>query len=278
MSSATRPWGFIGLGEMGEPMVANLLHRGLGVIAFDQDASRVQLAAARGATAASSVAEVARGADVISICVRQGSQLDAVLDDGLVEHASADTTVLIHSTVGRGVCQAAAARLSSRGAAVLDAPVSGMRMAAEAGTLAFFVGGAQDVVDRVRYGLDAMGRSVVRVGDVGSGQIAKVANNLVAFGTAAVVHEATELARAAGVDEERLLAALAEGSGRSWAVENWAFLRREWIDSQPGGATAVRAIIEKDLTLAAETAAEVGTDAPFAALAGQIAPRVLSGE
>jgi 3-hydroxyisobutyrate dehydrogenase-like beta-hydroxyacid dehydrogenase len=244
MSSATRPWGFIGLGEMGEPMVANLLHRGLGVIAFDQDASRVQLAAARGATAASSVAEVARGADVISICVRQ----------------------------------AAAARLSSRGAAVLDAPVSGMRMAAEAGTLAFFVGGAQDVVDRVRYGLDAMGRSVVRVGDVGSGQIAKVANNLVAFGTAAVVHEATELARAAGVDEERLLAALAEGSGRSWAVENWAFLRREWIDSQPGGATAVRAIIEKDLTLAAETAAEVGTDAPFAALAGQIAPRVLSGE
>lgn len=271
-------WGFIGLGEMGEPMVGSLVDEGFDVVAFDRDPARVGLTAARGATAASSVAEVAHAADVVSICVRHAGQVDAVLDDGLLDHASARTLVLIHSTIGREACRAVAARLSAEEASVLDAPVSGMRMAAEAGTLAFFVGGAQDALERVRPGLDAMGRVAVHVGDVGAGQIAKIANNLVAFGNAAVVHEATELGRAAGLDEGRLLAALAEGSARSWAVENWPFLRRGWIDSQPGGASAVRAIVEKDLALAASAAADAGSDAPFTELAAGILPGVLSGE
>ncbi|MCA1682690.1 MAG: NAD(P)-dependent oxidoreductase [Actinobacteria bacterium] len=269
-------WGFIGLGEMGEPMAANLLCAGFDVIAFDRDAGRVRVAASRGATAASSVAEVARAAAVVSICVREAAQLDAVLDGGLVEHASAETAVLIHSTVGREACCAAAARLSARGATVVDAPVSGMRMAAEAATLAFFVGAAPDALDRVRHGLDAMGRVVVHVGDVGSGQIAKIANNLVAFGNAGILHEATELARAGGVEEHRLLEALAVGSARSWTLTNWGFLRRGWRESQPGGASAVRAIVEKDLTLAASSAATLGVEAPFAALAGRVVPGVVS--
>lgn len=277
-SGDSRPWGFIGLGEMGEPMAGSLLGQGLSVVAFDHERARVALAAARGATAATSVAEVALAADVVSICVRHAAQVDAVLDDGLVEHASPETVVLIHSTIGREACRATAARLAARGATVLDAPVSGMRMAAEAGSLAFFVGGAHEAVDRVRAGLDAMGRIVVHVGDVGAGQIAKIANNLVAFANAAILHEAMELARAAGLDERRLLAALIEGSGRSWAVENWDFLQRGWVDSQPGGAAAVRAIIEKDLALAASAAADAGRDAPFTALAAAIVPGVLSGE
>lgn len=274
----TGAWGFIGLGEMGEPMVASLLGQGLDVVAFDRDPRRARLAAGRGATAASSVAEVALAADVVSICVRDAEQVDAVLDDGLLEHVSQQTVVLIHSTIGREACRAAAARLGAREATVLDAPVSGMRMAAEAGALAFFVGGAPEALDRVRPGLDAMGRVVVHVGDIGAGQIAKIANNLVAFANAAVVHEATELGRAAGLDEGRLLAALSEGSARSWAVENWPFLRRGWIDSQPGGAPAVRAIVEKDLALAAGAVADLGIEAPFTALAGRIVPAALSGE
>lgn len=277
-SGDSRPWGFIGLGEMGEPMAGCLLGQGLDVVAFDQDPARVALAASRGATAAASVAEVALTADVVSICVRDAAQVDGVLDDGLVEHASPETAVLIHSTIGQEACRATAARLTARGAAVLDAPVSGMRMAAEAGTLAFFVGGAQEAVDRVRPGLHAMGRVVVHVGDLGAGQIAKIANNLVAFANAGILHEATVLARAAGLDEGRLLAALGEGSARSWAVENWEFLRRRWIDSHPGGAAAVRAIVEKDLALATSAAADAGSEAPFTALAAAVVPGVLSGE
>lgn len=274
----TGRWGFIGLGEMGEPMAGCLLDQGLDVVAFDHDPARVALVASRGASAAPSVAQVALAADAVSICVRDAAQVDAVLDDGLVEHASSETAVLIHSTIGREACRAAAARLTARGATVLDAPVSGMRMAAEAGALAFFVGGAREAVDRARPGLDAMGRVVLHVGDVGAGQIAKIANNLVAFANAGILHEATHLARAAGLDERRLLAALAEGSARSWAVDNWEFLRRDWVDSQPGGAAAVRAIVEKDLALAAEAAADAGGEARFTALAAAIVPGVLCGE
>jgi 3-hydroxyisobutyrate dehydrogenase-like beta-hydroxyacid dehydrogenase len=83
------------------------------------------------------------------------------------------------------------------------------------------------------------------------------------------------LARAAGVDEGRLVDALGEGSARAWAVENWRFLSREWIDSQPGGAGAVFEIVDKDLTLAKRTAEELGVEAPFASVAASTLPAVL---
>jgi 3-hydroxyisobutyrate dehydrogenase len=273
----TAPWGFIGLGEMGAPMVDNLLRHGVDVIAFDVDPSRVTAACERGARGATSPASVMGTTDVVSVCVRDGAQLDALLDDGLDEHASERTVLLVHSTIGAAACRALGERLAVRGAVVLDAPISGMRLAAEQGTLAFFVGGSSDALERVRHGLDAMGRVTIHVGDVGAGQAVKIANNLVAFGTAGIVHEATELARLAGVDEERVIEALAVGSARSWVVEHWSFLRREWIHSQPGGAAAVRDIVGKDLSLATGAANEAEIPAPFAELAERLVPRVLAG-
>jgi 3-hydroxyisobutyrate dehydrogenase-like beta-hydroxyacid dehydrogenase len=272
------PWGFIGLGEMGAPMVSSLLAGGLEVIAFDLDPGRLAGAGARGATTASSVAEIARAAAVVSICVRDAADLGAVLDDGLVAAATPETIVLVHSTVGREACVASAARLGERGAALLDAPVSGMRMAAEEAALTFFVGGRERVLASVRAGLEAMGRAVVHVGDVGAAQVVKIANNLVAFASAGVLHEAVSLARAAAVDEDRLLDALALGSARSWVVENWRFLSGEWSASQPEGAAAVRAIVEKDLSLAVAAARAVAVEAPLAERAAELVPGLLAGE
>jgi 3-hydroxyisobutyrate dehydrogenase len=183
--------------------------------------------------------------------------------------------VLIHSTIGPWACRAVAARLAAHGAAVLDAPVSGMRMAAAAGTLTFFVGGPGEALERARPGLEAMGQAVVHVGDVGAGQVVKIANNAVAFGTAGIVNEVLEIARRAGVDDERVVDALRQGSARSWVLENWAFLRSEWARSQPGGPAAVRDIVDKDLTLARLTADELGVDARFASLAARVVPGVL---
>jgi 3-hydroxyisobutyrate dehydrogenase-like beta-hydroxyacid dehydrogenase len=259
-------------------MVAQLLCHGLGVVAFDPDQGRVRLAASRGATAAASVAEVGAAARVVSVCVRDADQLDKVLQNGLLAAATPGMVVLIHSTVGPAACRLAAARLHEVGATVLDAPVSGMRMAAEAGTLTFFVGGPADALATVQGGLASMGRTVVHVGDVGAGQFVKIANNLVAFGTVGLLLEMSEAARAAGVAEERLIDALGHGSARSWVVENWGFLSRDWKHSQPGGAAAVRAIIEKDLALAARTAAELGVDASFSELAARVVPAALSTE
>jgi 3-hydroxyisobutyrate dehydrogenase-like beta-hydroxyacid dehydrogenase len=159
---------------------------------------------------------------------------------------------------------------------VLDAPVSGMRMAAEAGALTFFVGGPDSVLPFVRHGLGAMGEAVIHVGDVGAGQVVKIANNLIAFATAGVVDEAVTVARAAGVDERRLLQGLAHGSARSWIVDNWPFIRREWIASQPGGAAAVRTIVQKDLELAVAAADALAVDAPMAALAAGRVPALLA--
>lgn len=276
MGSTPGPWGFIGLGEMGQPMVSSLLAGGLEVIVFDVSAERLARSRSRGAVAAADVSELVRRAPVVSVCVRDGADLQAVLGDGLVEAASPQTTVIIHSTVGRDACRRAAARLAARGATLIDAPVSGMRMAAEAGSLTFFVGGAEESLHRVRHGLEAMGHAVVHVGDVGAGQTVKIANNLAAFAGAGVVNDAVSLARSAGVDEDRLLAALAQGSGRSWVAENWRFLRDEWVASQPGGAAAVHDIVEKDLTLAVDAAEALGLEAPFAALAARTVPTILS--
>lgn len=271
-------WGFIGLGEMGEPMVASLLSHGVGVTAYDRDPARVRLSAARGALAGATVADVARSSDVVSVCVRDAGQVEAVVEAGLAEAASPSTIVLIHSTIGASACRAVATRLAACGAAVLDAPVSGMRMAAAAGALTFFVGGPAEALERARIGLEAMGRAVVHVGDVGAGQVVKIANNAVAFGTAGIVNEVLEIARTAGVDDERVVDALRRGSARSWVLENWAFLTSDWVRSQPGGAAAVRDIVDKDLTLARVTADELGVDARFASLAAGIVPGVLGAE
>jgi 3-hydroxyisobutyrate dehydrogenase-like beta-hydroxyacid dehydrogenase len=274
-SGPTGTWGFIGLGEMGEPMVASLLSHGVKVSAYDRDPARVRLSAARGALAGATVGDVARGSDLVSVCVRDAGQVEAVVEAGLAEAASPSTIVLIHSTIGPRACRAIATRLATHGATVLDAPVSGMRMAAAAGTLTFFVGGPGQALERARTGLEAMGQAVVHVGDVGAGQVVKIANNAVAFVTAGIVNEVLEIARKAGVDDERVVDALRRGSARSWVLENWAFLMSEWARSQPGGAAAVRDIVDKDLTLARLTADELGLDARFASLAASVVPGVL---
>jgi 3-hydroxyisobutyrate dehydrogenase len=268
-------WGFIGLGEMGEPMVGNLLSGGLSVVVFDRDPRRVRLVCGRGATAAESVAGVAEVSETVSICVRDARQLDEVMAGGLESAARPGSTVIVHSTVGPGPCRRVERRLAERGVAVLDAPISGMRMAASAGTLTFFVGGSAEAVERVRAGLEAMGAKIALVGTVGAGQAVKIANNLVAFATVGLVDEAIQLAAAAGVEEERLLAALGAGSGRAWVVENWSFLREQWPNSQPGGAAAIEDIVSKDLGLAVDTADELAVRARFASLAAEVVPPLL---
>lgn len=270
-------WGFIGLGEMGEPMVGNLLQAGIPVTVFDRSPERMALARDRGAVVATDVGEVAHTSDVIAICVRDGGQLEAVLADGLEQATRSGAIIVLHSTVGPNTCREIDRRLAARGVSLLDAPVSGMRMAAVAGSLTFFVGGSLEALEQARPGLDAMGERIFHAGEVGAGQAVKLANNAVAFGTVGLLQEALELGRAAGVAEPLLLDALGAGSARSWVIENWSFLRNEWAASQPGGAAAVADIVLKDLELAVETATELGVEASFASVAARRVPPLLGG-
>jgi 3-hydroxyisobutyrate dehydrogenase-like beta-hydroxyacid dehydrogenase len=260
--------GFVGLGEMGAPMAANLAAGGFELMVFDRDPARV---AATGAPGAASVRDVARAADPVYVCVRDESQLQSVAS----EVDAAGTTLVVHSTVGPRVCRQIADDLRAVGVTVVDAPISGMQMAAAAGTLTFFVGGADDAVERVIPGLEAMGSTILRVGDVGSGQVVKLANNLVAFGTAGLVREAVSLAKTHGVEPETLIGALGRGTARSWVIEQWEFLTAGWAASQPGGRAAIEDIVAKDLGAAQRAFDEAGIGAPFAELAARVVPAAL---
>jgi 3-hydroxyisobutyrate dehydrogenase-like beta-hydroxyacid dehydrogenase len=260
--------GFVGLGEMGAPMAANLAAGEFELTAFDPDPARV---AALGVPCAANVRDVARAADVVYVCVRDERQLRTVAS----EVDAPGTTLVVHSTVGPRACRQIAEDLRAVSVTVVDAPISGMQMAAVAGTLTFFVGGADDAVERVLPGLEAMGSTILRVGDIGSGQVVKLANNLVAFGTAGLVLEAVSLAKTHDVEPETLLGALGRGTARSWVIEQWEFLTAGWAASQPGGSAAVEDIVAKDLGAVHRAFDEAGIDAPFAEVAGRVVPPAL---
>jgi 3-hydroxyisobutyrate dehydrogenase-like beta-hydroxyacid dehydrogenase len=165
---------------------------------------------------------------------------------GLLAAADPGTTIAIHSTVSPEVCRRLAERAAERGVGVLDAPVSGLPVRARTGELAIFVGGAADDLERARPGLAAMGRSVLLVGPVGSGQLVKILNNLVSLSTVAAIVEALRLAGTHGVAGKDLLAALGLASADSFTLRHWSFFEGEWLEPGPD---AVAGLVAKDLGL-----------------------------
>ena len=276
-TAASVRWGFVGLGEMGYPMATRLLSEGFPLTVFDVDRERLRSLAAKGAIAARDLRDLGSRSRVVSICVRDTGQVQTVLTGGVLDALGEGGIVLLHSTVGRADCRRISELAQSKGVDLLDAPISGMRMAAEQGTLTFFVGGSAEALERVRQGLSVMGKTILHVGDVGAGQVIKVLNNLAAFVCAGVVDEALSMATAAGVAEASFLEALGSGSGRSWALENWEFLSQGWVESHPAGSAGVRQIIEKDLGLSLELGCELSKPVVFGSIAARLVPNRLSG-
>jgi len=193
-------WGMIGLGEMGLPMARNLVAGGVTVGGWDLD-ERAREAARQAGVTVDAPAGLAGSCDVIGVCVRDEAQAaDAV--DAL---GPGNRLLVLHSTIGRGGSRRIAARAEALGHRLLDAPVSGMAMRAQAGTLTFLVGGDEADLELARPGLDAMGERIFHLGEIGAGQVAKLANNLASLSTVMVVMEAVELGVRAGVPEEQLL-------------------------------------------------------------------------
>ena len=273
-------WGMIGLGEMGYPMAMKLAHDGFPLTVFDPRAEVVDDLIHAGANAADSPATVSEQADTIGIVVRDEVQLRDVLEGeyGLLYSAKRGTLIVIHSTIGPTACQTIAANATEQGIALLDAPISGMRMRAEAGTLTFLVGGGAGELEQARPGLEAMGERIFHVGDLGAGQTAKLANNLVSLATVMVVAEGVALAEAGGLDEKSLLEILQASSGDSWIARNWEFIRHRWRKEHPLGGKGVADMFGKDLSLALQLGNEREIPLPSTALAAQIVPLLVSRE
>ncbi len=213
---------FIGTGTMGQPMVSNLVRKGFAVVAFDVVPAALAAAVARGAVAAPSAAEAAQQADLVITMLPSSSHVEAAYlgPAGVAEGVARGRLCVDMSTIEPTMSRHVAARLAERGARFLDAPVSGGVPRAEDGTLAIMVGGDARDLEEARPVLAALGASIIHVGPVGAGEVAKLCNNLIAGVAAVAVSEAFRIAEGFGVDAKVLTEVISRSSGHTWLMEH----------------------------------------------------------
>jgi 3-hydroxyisobutyrate dehydrogenase len=261
---------FIGLGNMGGGMAANQAKAGHEVVAFDLSAQAMDRAKAAGCTPAASVAEAVAGAEAVVTMLPAGGHVRMVYADQVLPHAPNGAMLIDCSTIDVESARAVADQARGRGFRFADAPVSGGTAAAEAGTLAFMVGCDEADLGAIETVLAPMARAVIRAGDHGAGQAAKICNNMVLGISMLGVCEAFALAERLGLDPERFFEIATKSSGQCWSLSTYC----PWpgpVEAAPsnrgyagGFATAM---MLKDLKLAQQAAATAGAAAPLGAQA-----------
>src|SRR5262245_16985725 len=214
--------GFIGVGTMGLPMAKNLSKKGFTVTAYDANPGAVKGAAAAGMGAAASAAEVVAAADLVITMLPSSPHVESVYtgDGGVLAAARKGTLCVDMSTIDPAVSRRVAAAARERGVRFIDAPVSGGVPRATDGTLAIMVGGAPEDVEEARPALSAMGANVIHVGPVGSGEVVKLCNNLIAGVAAVAVSEAFRIAEGFGVDPRTVTEVISKSSGHTYLMEH----------------------------------------------------------
>ena len=254
---------FIGLGNMGAPMSANLVRAGHEVAGFDLSPAALDNARRAGVTVAPSAAAAAAGAEIVLTMLPAGEHLVAAYEGGLVAAAPEGALFIDSSTVDVASSRRAHAVAAARGLMAVDAPVSGGVGGAEAGTLTFMAGGTREAIERARPVLAAMGQRVVACGGPGAGQAAKTCNNMILGISMIAISEAFVLAEKLGLDHQALFDVASTSSGQCWALTHHCPVPGPVPTSaanrgyQPGFAAA---LMLKDLTLARDAAASVGAD------------------
>jgi 3-hydroxyisobutyrate dehydrogenase len=263
--------GFIGLGNMGAPMAANLVKAGHRVRGYDVSAAAIQKLAAVGAEPAGSAAEAARGADLVITMLPAGEHVRQVWlhQGGLIEAVKDAAPLLIDcSTIDVESARTVADAAGNAGLEMLDAPVSGGVAGAEAATLTFMVGGSEGAFARGLPVLQAMGRNIVHAGGPGAGQAAKICNNMMLAINMIGVSESFLLARKLGLDWDRLFQVASTSSGQSWALSNYCPAPGP-VPAAPSNrdyaAGFMAALMLKDVKLSQDAAAAVESPTPLGA-------------
>ena len=215
--------GFIGLGNMGAGMCANLVKAGHDVFAYDLNPDAVANAEANGARGASSLSDAVSGADVVVSMLPAGEHVLGVYfgDDGVEVHASPGTLFLDCSTTSVEAARKAAEQANAAGFLMVDAPVSGGTAAANAGTLTFMVGGPEQCFNKAKPFLECMGKNVVHAGAAGNGQVAKIANNMLLGISMIATCEAFNLAEKLGLDAQTFFDISSTASGQNWSMTSY---------------------------------------------------------
>jgi 3-hydroxyisobutyrate dehydrogenase-like beta-hydroxyacid dehydrogenase len=249
--------GVVGLGAMGGPITGHLLGAGLSVVCTDLDPRRLAQYRAAGATAVNDVTDLAAMSDVVLVVVPTDGDVRSVClgAQGILAGCRPGTAVLLCSSLTPRTC-AAVAEAAPAGVAVLDAALTGGLRGAENGTINLLVGGDATVLTKIDKALEPWTHAVHHLGPLGSGQVAKTANNLVHWATICGINEAFELARRYGIDNTLLRAALQDGSTDSRTLREIESMRFTWFEKDIANAVAMAGEVGLDLPLS-ETALEV---------------------
>jgi 3-hydroxyisobutyrate dehydrogenase-like beta-hydroxyacid dehydrogenase len=263
--------GYIGLGNQGAPMAKRLADWPGGLIVFDVRTESMTPLVELGASAADSIADVAK-ADVISVTVLNDAQVRDVVTQ-LGEHAAAGTVIAIHSTIEPGTAPELAEQLRPKGIHIVDAPVSGGAGAADKGELAVMVGADEEAYNTVKPVFKKWASLVVRAGEPGAGTRMKLARNMLTFIGFAAANEAQFLAEAAGIDLQKLGRVVRHSDAQSGGP-GAIILRDDMSPLAPDHwlfdmFTHTRGLGEKDLALALGLGEAVGVDLPLAEVALQ---------
>ena len=267
--------GFIGLGNMGGPMARNLVKAGHKVRGFDLAPDAIATAKDNGIEIVASATEAAQGAEVVISMLPAGQHVRSVYTgpDGVIGVAKKGTLLIDCSTIDVASARAVQEAAAAAGMEMLDAPVSGGVAGADAGTLTFMVGGADDAFARGKPLLEVMGRTIVHAGGPGNGQAAKVCNNMILGITMIGISEAFTLADKLGLDQGKLFEISSKASGSCWAMLNHlpvpGIIEASAAnrDYKPGFAAAM---MHKDLKLSQEAAAQAGVATPMGAEAAAL--------
>ena len=255
--------GFIGLGIMGKPMSMNLMKAGYQLVVLDRNQAAVAEVEAAGAEQAATPREVAERAEIVITMLPNSPQVKEVVlgEGGILEAARAGLTLIDMSSIAPLVSREVAEKLAAKGAAMLDAPVSGGQPKAIDGTLSVMVGGKQEVFDRCYDIMKAMAGSVVLTGGIGAGNVTKLANQVIVALNIAAMSEALVLATKAGVEPELVWQAIRGGLAGSTVLDAKAPLV---MDRKFAPGFRINLHI-KDLANALDTSHELGVSLPLTA-------------
>lgn len=254
--------GILGAGRMGLPIIGHLVRAGFEVVVYDPDPAKKEPVTSSGASSASTSADLARHCGTILTCVGYEEQLNELMlgEGGMLSQLPAGALVAVLSTVSPAGMRRLQQAAEPHGIDIVDAPVCRGRLAADAGELLSLLGGTEAATKKFTPVAKAYSSDVVRLGDIGSGQVGKAVNNLILWACLVADHEGLALAQRFGVDIAELRSALQMSSAANHALGNWGNQTMAWA--------------EDDMKIVQDMAAEAGISLPQTALNREIS-RVL---
>ncbi|MDB5693767.1 MAG: mmsB [Alphaproteobacteria bacterium] len=271
---------FIGLGNMGGGMAANLVKAGHEVTAFDLSEAALAKAGDNGCARASSAAEAVENAEAVVTMLPAGEHVREVYESSVLGHALTTAILIDCSTIDVATAREETQKADAAGYRMVDAPVSGGIAAADAGTLTFMVGGSGEAFERARPILEKMGKTVIHAGGAGSGQAAKICNNMLLGASMVATCETMVLAQKLGLDPQTFFDIASRASGQCWSLTSYCPVPGVGpatpADRDYEGGFAA-ALMLKDLRLAMEAARSVDSYTPMGSAAEELYTRFAEG-